>query len=216
MDKEPIVEPRVIEETSFKIIEEETKQRKGRIPFGLGEWMVVRRLIHTTADFDVLDNIVFHSESISSAIGALKEGCNIVTDTKMAAVGISSHRLDRCRSEVFCFVGDKDVGEEAKKRGCTRSIVALDKAIRTLKEPIIFAIGNAPTALYRLLEHMEEGRIRPALVIGMVVGFVGAADSKDALMDSSPVPYIVLKGRKGGSTLVAATLNALLDMACNQ
>ncbi len=215
MDK-PIIRPELIEETSFKIIEEETRSKKGYIPFGLREWMIVRRIIHTTADFDVLDNIVFHPESISSGIGAIQQGCSIVTDTKMAAVGISERRLKRCRVKVFCFVGDEDVGKGAKERGCTRSIVAIDKAMEVLSPPLIFAIGNAPTALYRLMEHIEQGRLRPALIIGMVVGFVGAEQSKEALLERCPVPYIVLRGRKGGSTLVAATINALLDMACSQ
>ncbi len=211
-----IIDPFVIEKRSFEIIEEETLQRKGDIPFDLAQWSIVRRLIHTTADFDILDNILFHPHFIPSALRAIRKGCPIVTDTKMASMGISERRLSAFGNKVYCFVSDEQVGRRAEEMGCTRSMVAVDMAVEMLGDRALFAIGNAPTAIYRLLELMEQGKVTPPVIIGLVVGFVGAAEAKEEIIARSPVPYLVLKGRKGGSTLVAATLNALLDMAAKR
>ncbi len=207
-----IVIPNDIETRSFEIIEQTTKKIKGTIPFSRDEWMVVRRIIHSTADFDVLDNIRFHPLALESGISAIRGGCTIVTDTNMARSGISKWRLNRFNVDVQCLVGDEEVAKEARLRGCTRSMVAIEHAM-SLGDSLVFGIGNAPTALFHLLDLMDSGKIRPALIIGMVVGFVGAEESKEELIKRSPVPYIVLRGRKGGSPLISATINALLDLA---
>ncbi|GAB6160875.1 precorrin-8X methylmutase [Desulfothermus naphthae] len=206
-----IIRPEEIEKRSFEIIEEETKKIKGSIPFSNEKWQIVRRIIHTTADFDVLDNIVFHPDAIEMGKKTIKNGCIIVTDTNMAKAGISKARLKKFNVEVKCFVSDEDVVKEARIRNCTRSMVAIEKAVRLGKD-IIFGIGNAPTAIFHLIDLMEKGEVKPALILGMVVGFVGAAKSKEELISRSIVPYIVLKGRKGGSPIVAATINAFFDL----
>ncbi len=209
--KKRIILPEDIEKRSFEIIEKETIELKGKVPFEEDEWVIVRRLIHTTADFEVLDNIIFHPNAIDAGKRAIKNGCIIVTDTNMAKAGISNSRCKRYGNEVRCFVSDEDVTKMAKEAGCTRSMVAIEKAL-SLGENVIFGIGNAPTALFHLLDIMEQKNFMPALILGMVVGFVGAEEAKEELILRSRVPYVVLKGRKGGSPLVSATINGLMDL----
>lgn len=201
------VAPGDIERRSFEIIEREAGSR---LPQGL-ERPVVQRVIHTTADFDYAENLVFSPEAVERGIAALRSGASIVTDTQMARAGINKQALARCGGEVFCFMGDPDIREAAMQAGTTRASASMDKAM-SLGGPLIFAIGNAPTALIRLCELVGEGRVRPELVIGVPVGFVNVVQSKE-LLRSLPVPQIVARGRKGGSNVAAAICNALLYQA---
>ena len=170
---------------------------------------MIKRAIHTTADFDYADNLVFSPHAVQKGIEALKAGCDIVTDTQMARAGINKTVLESLGGAVHCFMSDADVAQEAKQRGVTRAFVSMEKAAK-LQKPCIFAIGNAPTALFCLENLMQEGALLPALIIGVPVGFVNVVESKEQLIASSPAPYIVARGRKGGSNVAAAICNALL------
>ena len=169
---------------------------------------VIKRVIHTTADFEYVNNLVFSENAVKIGIEALKSGCDIVTDTQMAKAGISKAALSKLGGEVRCFMSDDDVAAEAKARGVTRAAVSMEKAAK-LEKPLIFAIGNAPTALIALDELMREGRLSPKLIIGVPVGFVNVVESKELIIVSS-VPHIVARGRKGGSNVAAAIVNAML------
>lgn len=199
--------PGEIEKRSFEIIENELGGRK--IPDEIKP--IVMRVIHTSADFDYYDNLCFSENAVKTAIDAIKKGAVFVTDTNMAKSGINKSALEKLGCEVMCFMSDKDVAEAAKKNGTTRASAAVDKAAK-LKKPIIFAAGNAPTALIRLYELIEKGIFRPELIIGVPVGFVNVVQSKEMIMETD-VPYIIAKGRKGGSNVAAAICNALLYMA---
>ncbi len=199
--------PAEIERRSMEIIESElgsTSHLTER------EKIIVKRVIHTTADFDYLQNMKFSEDAVSSALKSIQNGAVFVTDTNMALAGISKSALNAFNCEAYCFTGDSDVVEQSKKTGATRSSAAIDKAAKMLCErQIIFAIGNAPTALIRLHELINSKKIFPALVIGVPVGFVNAEQSKEIIMTDN-VPYIIAAGRKGGSTVSAAICNALL------
>ena len=169
---------------------------------------VVKRVIHCTADFDYAENLAFSDGAVKKGIEALKNGCTVVTDTQMARSGINKAALSKLGCDVQCFMSDPDVAEEAKARGCTRARVSMEKAARLGKE-LIFAVGNAPTALLTLRELIDEGAVSPALVIGVPVGFVNIIEAKEAIMETK-VPYIVARGRKGGSNVAAAIVNALM------
>ena len=198
------VKPMDIEKRSFEIITEELGEKK-LIP---GTELVVKRCIHTSADFDYADNLCFSPDVIEKALEAIRNGACIVTDTQMAKSGINKRALSRYGGEVYCFMSDEDVAELAKKNGTTRATASMDKA-DSLDKKLIFAIGNAPTALVRLYELIEEGKLSPELVIGVPVGFVNVVQSKELIMEAD-VPYIVARGRKGGSNVAAAICNALL------
>lgn len=198
--------PSEIEKRSFEIIESELGDRK--IPENIKP--VVMRVIHTTADFDYYDNLYFSENAVETVSEILKKGAVIVTDTNMAKSGINRKALEQLGCEVMCFMSDEDVAEAAKKAGITRAAASVDKAAG-LKKPVIYAAGNAPTALIRIAEHIEKGTFKPAFVIGVPVGFVNVVASKEMIMDSG-VPCIVARGRKGGSTVAAAICNALLYM----
>lgn len=170
--------------------------------------LVIKRAIHTTADFDYADNLVFSSHAVTLGIRALEQGCDIVTDTQMAKAGINKTILARLGGQVHCFMSDEDVAREAKARGITRAAVSMERAAN-LPKPCIFAIGNAPTALIRLHDLIAAGKLAPALVIGVPVGFVNVVESKEMILPLE-IPYIVARGRKGGSTVAAAICNALL------
>lgn len=204
------VKPMEIEKRSFEIITEEL----GDTPLVPGTELVVKRCIHTSADFDYAENICFSENVIEKAMEAIKNGACIVTDTQMAKAGINKRALSRYGGEVFCFMSDEDVAELAKKHGTTRATASMDKAA-SLDRKLIFAIGNAPTALVRLYELIEEGRLAPELIIGVPVGFVNVVQSKELIM-TADVPYIVAKGRKGGSNIAACICNALLYMIDNR
>ena len=169
---------------------------------------VIKRVTHTTAAFDYVDNLVFSEGAVAKGIGALKNGCDIVTDTQMARSGINKTILGRLGGHVHCFMSDPDVAAEAKERGVTRAIVSMERAAK-LDKPCIFAVGNAPTALISLWEQMNAGILHPALIIGVPVGFVNVVESKELIL-SSDADFIVAKGRKGGSNVAAAICNALM------
>lgn len=205
-----------IEAESLRIIDSELPEPR---PCQGAEWAIVRRLIHTTADFEMATLTRFHPQSVSAGIAALKAGCLILTDTEMARAGMTPRRLTPFGVEVKCFQGEASVAARAQAEGITRSRAAVDLAVERIAavsggpRPVIWAIGNAPTALIRLLEHVDAGRAKPALIIGMPVGFVNAAESKELLLARQDVPYISIQGRKGGSALAAATVNALAILA---
>ncbi|MBQ3282089.1 MAG: precorrin-8X methylmutase [Eubacterium sp.] len=198
-----ITDPREIEKRSLEIIESELT-----VDIPQENLAVVKRVIHTTADFDYAVNLTFSDGAVAKALEALRSGCDIVTDTQMAKSGINKAAAEKLGINIHCFMSDPDVAAEAKERGCTRASVSMEKAARVAGSGI-FAIGNAPTALIMLREMIEEGRISPKLVVGVPVGFVNVVESKEEIMQTG-VPYIVARGRKGGSTVAAAIINALM------
>ena len=198
------IKPMDIEKRSFEIISETLGDRK----LEPENELVIKRAIHTTADFDYADNLVFSPHAVQNGIQAMRKGCDIVTDTQMARAGINKKILAQLGGEVHCFMSDDDVAKEAKERGITRAIVSMERAAR-LTKPCIFAIGNAPTALVAIHELVLQGKMMPALVIGVPVGFVNVIESKEMIIDSS-IPFIVARGRKGGSNVAAAICNAML------
>lgn len=199
------IKPMDIERRSMEIIESElqTELPPDRAP-------IVKRVIHTTADFDYEKNLKFSETAVQAALGALRAGATIVCDTNMARSGVNKAALERHGCRAVCFMADQDVAAEAKARGVTRATVSMEKAAG-IDGPVIFAIGNAPTALIKLRELIDGAAIAPALVIGVPVGFVNVVESKESIKEAG-VPYIVADGRKGGSTVAAAICNALLYM----
>lgn len=204
------VKPMDIEKRSFEIITEELGDKK-LLP---GTELIVKRCIHTSADFDYADNLCFSPDAVEKALKAIQEGACIVTDTQMAKSGINKRALARYGGEVFCFMSDEDVAEAARKNGTTRAVASMDKAA-AVDRKMIFAIGNAPTALVRLYELIGNGTLDPELIIGVPVGFVNVVQSKELIMGAG-VPYIVARGRKGGSNIAACIVNALLYMIDNR
>ena len=198
------MKPADIEKRSFAIITEELGGRT--FPESVAE--VVKRVIHTSADFDYADNLCFSPDAVEQAKAALEAGATIVTDTNMALAGISKPTLAKLGGRAVCLMADEAVAREAKARGVTRATVSVEHAAK-LDGPLIFAIGNAPTALIRLHELIEEGAVSPALVIGVPVGFVNVVESKELFLGGD-TPYIIARGRKGGSNVAAAIVNALL------
>ena len=198
------IKPMDIEKRSFEIITEILGDTK----LDLENELVIKRVIHTTADFEYVQNLVFSDHAVQKGIEALRSGCDIVTDTQMAKSGINKTILGKLGGQVRCFMSDPDVAQEAKERGITRAIVSMERAAK-LDKPCIFAIGNAPTALISLHEQMVAGKLNPALIIGVPVGFVNVVESKELIIASS-VPHIVARGRKGGSNVAAAICNAML------
>lgn len=195
--------PKDIERRSFEIIESELpRDIDGKVK------NVVKRVIHTTADFDYVDSLYF-SDNVTKIIkDAIKNGADIVTDTKMAWSGINKKRLAEYGGEVHCFMADDDVAHSAAENGTTRAVASMDKAAK-IKKPVIFAVGNAPTALIRLYDLIKIGTLNPVAVIGVPVGFVNVVQAKELIM-SAGVPCIVARGRKGGSNVAAAICNALI------
>ena len=203
------VRPADIEKRSFEIITEELGDRV-LLP---GTEPIVKRCIHTSADFDYADNLVFSDHAVDRALDAVRRGASIVTDTQMARAGINKKRLARYGGEVHCFMSDEDVAETARLNGTTRAAACMDKAAELYgDERLIFAVGNAPTALVRLYELVNEGVLRPELIIGVPVGFVNVVQSKELILGLKDTPYIVARGRKGGSNIAACICNALLYM----
>ncbi|GAB6932668.1 precorrin-8X methylmutase [Calditerricola satsumensis] len=209
MAYKPPTQPQEIEDKSFAIIAEEL----GPHPFTPEQFPVVQRVIHATADFELGRSLVFHPRAIEAGIKAILSGKPVIADVQMVQAGISKARLARFGSDVRVYIADPDVVEEARRLGTTRAIVAMRKAARET-DGAIFAIGNAPTALLELIRLIEEVGVRPSLVIGVPVGFVSAAESKEALRNlKADVPYITNIGRKGGSPVAVAIVNALSLMA---
>ena len=203
------IDPESIERRSFYLIESEVEKP---IPFDPGQWKIVRRTIHASADFELLSLVQFHPNAVSAGIDALRGGCYIITDTKMALAGINKEMAKRLGVKLRCFISKREVKRIAEKKKITRSFAAVDFSIPYSRESI-YVIGNAPTALIRLLQLIEEGVCRPYMIVGMPVGFVNVIESKELLMEQKGIPYITVKGRKGGSTLAVAVVNQLLDMA---
>ena len=201
-----IIKPMEIEKRSFEIISGILEDEG--IVLDPETEPVIKRVIHTTADLDYVKNLVFSEHAVRIGVEALKSGCDIVTDTQMAKAGISKTTLAKLGGEAHCFMADEDVAAEAKRRGVTRAVVSMEKAAG-LKKPLIFAIGNAPTALIALDELIKAGRLAPKLIIGVPVGFVNVVESKELIIASN-VPHIVARGRKGGSNVAAAIVNAML------
>ena len=206
MQPSPIhpVLPGDIEARSFAIITEEM----GQTDFSPLELPVVKRAIHTSADFDYAQNLRFTPGAVEQGLAAIRAGAVILTDTQMGRSGVNKQVLERFGGRAECYMADPDVAAEAKARGIARAAVCMEKAA-DLRKPVVLAVGNAPTALVRLYELMEEGRIAPALIIGVPVGFVNVVASKELIM-TGPAPYIVARGRKGGSNVAAAICNAIL------
>lgn len=201
--------PADIEKRSFEII---TEELGGRI-LAPGTESIVKRCIHTSADFDYADNLVFSENAVERALDAIRNGASIVTDTQMGRSGINKKRLARYGGQVYCFMSDEDVAEAARLDGTTRASASMDKAAELYKEEkLIFAVGNAPTALVRLYELVTEGVLKPELIIGVPVGFVNVVQSKELILGLKETPYIVARGRKGGSNIAACICNALLYM----
>lgn len=198
------VKPRDIERRSFEIITEELGDRK----LDPDKELIIKRCIHTSADFEYADSLCFSDNVVAKAMDAIRQGACIVTDTQMGRSGINKRALARYGGEVYCFMSDEDVAKEAQERGCTRAAICMERGAALGKE-VIFAVGNAPTALIRLYELIQEGKVDPALIIGAPVGFVNVVEAKELIMTAG-VPYIVPRGRKGGSNIAATICNAML------
>lgn len=198
--------PEEIEKRSFEIISEELKQRGIDLPEE--EAMVTKRVIHTSADFDYTKTLSYSKDAVKIAKELISKGADIVTDTNMALSGINKKKLAQFGGQVHCFMADEEVARIAKEKGTTRAAVSMEMASK-LTKPVIFAIGNAPTALIQLYEMMQYSDWKPAFVIGVPVGFVNVEAAKELIMETD-VPYIVNRGRKGGSNVAAAICNALI------
>lgn len=199
--------PNEIEKRSFEIITEEL----GRRVLAPENEAVIKRVIHTTADFNYVDTLVFSPNAVPNAVAALREGATIVTDTRMGQAGVNQAACNQLGCRVICFMADEDVAEAARHNGTTRAVAAMEKASQ-LSGNLIFAIGNAPTALLCLHELVVQKKLAPRLVIGVPVGFVNVVESKEQILRTN-LPYIIARGRKGGSNVAAAICNALLYQA---
>ena len=196
-----------IEKKSFEIIESEV----GSHQYNEIEWIIVRRVIHATADFEFAGKakIIFHKKAIESALNALRNRCSIVTDVDMVLAAISKKSITDLGLKAVCYISDPTVAKEARRLGKTRSETAMRRAAKDMDGGII-AVGNAPTALYEVISMVREGAVKPALVVGMPVGFVSAAESKEELAKMSDLPFITNIGRKGGSSAVSSIINAIM------
>ncbi len=199
-----------IEHSSFDIVDSEA----GSHNYASDQWQVVRRMIHATADFEFNGLAQFHSAAMEAGLNAIANGAAIVADVEMICVGLSKPRLSHFGVKTHHFISDEDVIEAAKAAGTTRAVQAMAKAKqKRLLDGAIVAVGNAPTALIEVIRMIREEGVRPALIVGMPVGFVSAAESKEMLSALDDVPWIITEGRKGGSTLVVAAIHALLALA---
>jgi len=197
---------RKIENNSFAIIDDEV----GKHNWNAEQWEIVRRVIHSTADFEYNTLMELHDDAVDSGISALEAGCNVIVDVKMITAGLNPDRLGAYGCSVHSFISDEDVIKEAKEKNSTRAIVSMQKAKRLgMLDGAIVAIGNAPTALIETARLIKEEGAKPALMIGVPVGFVSAVESKEIIIDSG-VPYIVSRGRKGGTTIAVSIVHALL------
>jgi precorrin-8X/cobalt-precorrin-8 methylmutase len=199
-----ITQPNLIEGESFRIIENEL----GLSSFPPEYAAIIKRVIHTTADFEYGRLIDIHPKAIESAAAAIKDGCWIYADTRMIEAGVNKRKLAQWESMVYTYIDHPEVANQADARKVTRSIVGIEKAVCD-ENTSIYVVGNAPTALVRLCELIDEGKVNPSLVVGVPVGFVGAAESKEFLRTKN-VPYIITRGNKGGSTVAVAIINAII------
>ncbi len=204
--RDVILDPAQIEAQSFAIIDHEA----GDHGFDARHWPIVRRVIHTTADFDFARTTWFSPGAVTAGLAALRGGAKILCDTNMVLAGVNKTRLAALGASIACHVADPAVATTAREEGVTRSIVAMRQGVA--EGCSVFLVGNAPTALFELLRLRAEGLVDPALVVGVPVGFVGAVESKEALVASN-LPAIACRGRKGGSAIAAAILNALMILA---
>ena len=198
-----------IEDASMEMIDREIGIHK----YNKKEWPIVRRIIHSTADFDFAreNGILFHKESIESGMNALKNGCSIVVDVNGVTGGLNKQNLKDFRNKIVCNISRPEIMEIAKKENKTRSQVSMRSALSEIEGGIV-VIGNAPTALMEVIQMVKEGIVKPALIIGIPVGFICAAESKEELSKLKEVPFITNKGRKGGSSSAAAIVNALYKL----
>lgn len=198
--------PEEIEKRSFEIITEELKSRGVELPEE--EALITKRVIHTSADFDYVNTLTYSEHAVQTAKELILQGADIVTDTNMALAGINKKMLARYGGEVHCYMADETVAKLAKERGITRAAVSMEMAAKRAK-PVIFAIGNAPTALIRLYEMIQDQTYIPAFIIGVPVGFVNVETAKELILKTD-VPHIINRGRKGGSNVAAAICNAII------
>ena len=206
---EYIKNPMMIESKSFEIIQGIIDEIRPGYEFKNEiEEKIIKRAIHTTADFEYLDILKISDDAVDSLVDALNNKATIFTDTNMALSGINKRKLSALGCDFKCLVADEEVATLAKEKGITRSMAAVEVAANT-KGRKIFVLGNAPTALYKVMEMRNEGNLDVDAVVGVPVGFVGAEESKDEL-EKTDIPYIISKGRKGGSNLAAAIINAIL------
>lgn len=196
--------PKEIEDKSFKIISEELKD----VHLDSINEPIIKRVIHTTADFDYAKNLIFSKDVVKNTMKALISGVDIVSDTNMVKAGINKNHLAKFSANIHCFIGDDDIALAAKENKTTRSAMSMRKAMN-LNKPLIFAIGNAPTALIELEKLIKDNKLKPVLIIAVPVGFVNVVESKE-LIEKLDVPYIIAKGRKGGSNVAAAIVNAIM------
>ena len=207
-----IIRPQEIEARSMAIIQEEL-ERLGELP-PADRLPVIKRVIHTTADFDYRENLWFSDGAVQAGIQALRDGAWVVTDTNMARAGVNRSALERLGGRALCFMAQEEIAQAAKERGETRAALSMEAAaaLDAGGAPLILAVGNAPTALIRAVELMGEGKLSPALLVAAPLGFVNVLESK-GMAETAPCPRIIARGRKGGSTVAAAILNALLYQA---
>ena len=208
MENIEYVRPQDIEKRSFAIISKELEEKGIVLP--KEQELVTKRAIHTSADFDYAKTMTYSDHAVEIAKKLIQNGADIVTDTNMALAGVNKKELAKYGGEAHCFMAEEEVAKIAKERGVTRAAVSMEKAAQ-IEKPVIFAIGNAPTALIELYEMMQSGKYRPAFIIGVPVGFVNVEAAKDLILKTD-VPYIINRGRKGGSNIAAAICNALLYM----
>lgn len=206
MENIEYVRPQDIEKRSFAIISKELEEKGIVLP--KEQELVTKRAIHTSADFDYAKTMTYSAHAVGIAKKLIQNGADIVTDTNMALAGVSKKELAKYGGEAHCFMAEEEVAKIAKERGVTRAAVSMEKAAQ-IEKPVIFAIGNAPTALIELYEMIQSGKYRPAFIIGVPVGFVNVEAAKDLILKTD-VPYIINRGRKGGSNIAAAICNALL------
>ncbi|AXN41130.1 precorrin-8X methylmutase [Peribacillus butanolivorans] len=202
------VDPDKIYDYSFAIIAEEM----GNHDFSEDEWKIVRRVIHASADFELGRSVIIHPNAIQAGVEAIRKGRHVIADVQMIESGTGKKRFQKHGGDVHCYISDPDVMVEAKRLKTTRAIISMQKAVKE-NEGGIYAIGNAPTALLELIRLIKEGIAKPDLIIGMPVGFVSAAESKEELAKITEVPFITNVGRKGGSTVTVAALNAISLLA---
>ncbi|MET1178658.1 precorrin-8X methylmutase [Peribacillus simplex] len=202
------VDPDKIYDYSFSIIAEEM----GNHDFSEDEWKIVRRVIHASADFELGRSVIIHPNAIQAGMEAIRKGRHVIADVQMIESGTGKKRFQKHGGDVHCYISDPDVMVEAKRLNTTRAIISMQKAVKE-NEGGIYAIGNAPTALLELIRLIKEGIAKPDLIIGMPVGFVSAAESKEELAKITEVPFITNIGRKGGSTVTVAALNAISLLA---
>lgn len=206
MENIEYVRPQDIEKRSFAIISKELEEKGIVLP--KEQELVTKRAIHTSADFDYAETMTYSAHAVGIAKKLIQNGADIVTDTNMALAGVNKKELAKYGGEAHCFMAEEEVAKIAKERGVTRAAVSMEKAAQ-IEKPVIFTIGNAPTALIELYEMIQSGKYRPAFIIGVPVGFVNVEAAKDLILKTD-VPYIINRGRKGGSNIAAAICNALL------